>query len=173
VRRRRIVSAALLLVGPALLTGCAKDKEAAHTDHPSTTSSGPSTTTAGVTTSGPTTTEDHGHPADSTTTTAFPRAKATTKVDLELVDYSFVGMPAQVTGPSVFFSAVNKGPSDHEVEITDQDGKVIAVAKPYPKGQKRELAVDLQPGTYVIQCLVKQGDQTHAQLGMKNTFAVS
>ncbi len=166
-------SAVLVLLVLLLASGaCARDKEAA--DSTSTSAGATTTAVAGTgPTGGSSTTADHGHEDAASTTTAFPRSKATAKVELDLVDFSFVGMPAQVTGPSVFFTALNKGPSEHEVEIADQDGKVIAVAEPFPQGQKRDLAVDLQPGTYVIQCLVKQGDQTHAQLGMKNTFAVS
>jgi len=157
-----------------LLAGCAKSTDAAHTAHlTSSTAAGPTTTAAGIAAGSSTTTIDHAHSDMSTTTTAFPRAKATAKVDLDLVDFSYVGMPAQVSGPSVFFSAVNRGPSDHEIELTDQDGKTVGAVKPFAKGEKRDLAVELQPGTYVIQCLVKQGDQTHAQLGMKNTFVVN
>jgi uncharacterized cupredoxin-like copper-binding protein len=159
----------------ALLGGCAKSNDAAHTDH-STTVAGAqtSTTVAGAsTTSGPSTTIDHAHSDAGSTTTAFSRAKASAKIDLDLVDFSFVGMPAQASGPTLFFTAVNKGPSEHEIVIADQDGKELAAVKPFAKGDKRDLAVELQPGTYVIQCLVKQGDQTHAQLGMKNTFVVS
>lgn len=170
---RRRALAVVAVVASMALAGCGGDDDSAdHADHgePTSTSSPGATAGPGATSAPSTTADGHAH---ETTSTAFPRSQASERVEIELVDFSFVGMPATVTGPKAFFSGVNKGPSDHEMEIIDQDGRSVGAVKPYPKGQTRELAVELQPGTYTIQCLVKQGDQTHAQLGMKNTFAVS
>lgn len=166
-----------------LLSGCGGGDDGGHHDSGSSTtaatgsSRGGGTNDGGMTNSSAggsstTTSVDHGHDGMATSTTIFARAAATETVAISLVDFSFVDMPATVKGPRVLFRANNNGPSPHEMEIVDQNGAAVGVIKPFVKGQRRELAIELQPGTYTLRCLVKQGGETHAQLGMTSTFVV-
>src|SRR3954452_16307822 len=103
---------------------------------------------------------------------AFAEAEATTVVDVTLQDYAFVGLPATVQGPKVFFEATIKGAGPHELEIVSADGDDVAEIPSFESG-KKTLAVELKPGTYTAQCLLKEGAKTHAQLGMKQDFTVT
>ena len=58
--------------------------------------------------------------------TAEPDDEADTVVEVSLVDYEFRGLPASVDGPAVRFEAVNRGPSDHELEVVDAGGETHA-----------------------------------------------
>ncbi|HUQ39279.1 MAG TPA: hypothetical protein VM030_03930 [Acidimicrobiales bacterium] len=115
--------------------------------------------------------DDHDH--DPTTTTAFKATQASDAVPIEAREYSFVGAPATITGPRVFFTLTNKGREEHEMEVYDADGKEYGEIPELAPGAKGDLAVELQPGTYTIKCLVKDGTKTHEELGMKATFAVT
>ncbi len=103
----------------------------------------------------------------------FGEAEADSVVDVTLEDYAFVGIPASLQGPKVFFKATNKGPSDHELEILDSSGKPVGEIEAMPPGRSGTLAVELKPGTYTAQCLVEAEGRTHAELGMKTTFQVT
>jgi len=103
---------------------------------------------------------------------AFDKAAATTVVETTLRDYAFVGIPPTVQGPNVFFEATIAGSNTHELEVVDASGASVDEIPPHRKGPARTLAVVLEPGTYTVQCLVKEGTRTHAQLGMKTTLTV-
>ena len=143
---------------------------ASHSGSASHTGSGSGT---GVTTAGSTGTAASGDHAHEETKPAFAKSAATDTVEVELREYSFVGMPASVTGPKAYFSLVNKGEKEHEFEVIDADGKAVAEVAPFAAGQSKTLAVELQPATYTVQCLVDEGGRTHAELGMKTTFVVT
>lgn len=104
---------------------------------------------------------------------AFTEADANSVVDVALQDFSFVGIPATVKGPKVFFKASNRGPADHELEILDASGKAVGEVEAMPNGKTGALAVELKPGTYTAQCLVETGGKTHVELGMKTSFQVT
>ena len=104
---------------------------------------------------------------------AFPESEANTVVDVTLQDYAFVGIPASVQGPKVFFKTTIKGSSTHELEILDAEGDAVDEIEAYEGGETKELALELAPGTYTAQCLVKEGAKTHKQLGMTQTFTVT
>lgn len=89
-----------------------------------------------------------------------------TVVDVSLIDYEFEGLPATVEGPDVRFDAVNRGPSDHELEVLDADGEALGEIEAMPPGETGSIELELEPGTYRIQCLVPAGDATHAEMGM-------
>jgi uncharacterized cupredoxin-like copper-binding protein len=104
---------------------------------------------------------------------AFGEAQASSVVDVTLQDHSFVGIPATVKGPKVFFKATNKGPADHELEILDATGKAAGEIEAMPSGKSGTLALELKPGTYTAQCLVETNGKVHVDLGMKTSFQVS
>ncbi len=103
---------------------------------------------------------------------AFDRAGADTGVDVVLRDFAIDGLPAAVKGTKVFFSARNDGQAEHELVIVHEDGKETGAIPPFAKGGPKELAVELPPGRYRAQCLVREGARTHAELGMQADFTV-
>ncbi len=103
---------------------------------------------------------------------AFASGEENTKVEVTLQDYAFVGVPETVKGPNVRFSATIKGGNTHELEVIGADGKAVGEIHSFKTGTTKELAIILQPGTYTLQCLVKEGSKTHADLGMKQTLTV-
>src|SRR5688572_11050244 len=155
----RRVLLAVVLVG-VVFAGCSSDDD--HDDHDATASAAGSTpTSAGE--------DDHGH---ETTTTAFAASAATSTVKLRMRDYVFVDVPATMTGPRVAFEAVNDGPGQHEARILDEGGAEKGVIAPLAKGVRATMALELPAGTYTMECLIKEGAKTHAELGMRSTFVV-
>ena len=100
---------------------------------------------------------------------AFNEAQADSVVDVSLQDFSFVGIPATVKGPKVFFKATNKGSADHELEILDASGKPVGEVAAMPSGKSGTLAVELKPGMYTAQCLVETNGKPHTESGMKTS----
>ena len=95
--------------------------------------------------------------------------KADTVVEVGLTDYEFTGLPATVTGPKLRFDAVNRGPSDHELEILDEAGEALGEIEAMPAGESASMDIELAPGVYTIQCILPVGDDTddvHADRGM-------
>ncbi len=103
---------------------------------------------------------------------SFGQSEADTVVSVTLRDFAFVGIPPTVKGKKVFFRAENQGQAPHELLVVHADGREAAGIEPFPKGETKTLAAELEPGTYKVQCLVKEGAKTHAELGMESTFAV-
>ena len=106
------------------------------------------------------------------TAPAFPEAEATTRSDVTLRDYVFLGLPTTVKGPNVLFEATVSGSNQHELEIVDSSRQLVGAIHSFEAGTTKTLAVVLQPGTYTVQCLVKEGARTHAELGMKAPLTV-
>ena len=104
---------------------------------------------------------------------AFPESEADTVVHVTLQDYAFVGIPTSIKGPKVFFEAVNKNQHDHELEILDASGDAVGEIAAFTGKDAKQLAVELEPGTYTAQCILKEGAKTHAQLGMTQQFTVT
>lgn len=103
---------------------------------------------------------------------AFEESAATTKIPVTLQDFAFVGLPASAKGPNVLFEATVKGGNEHELVVQDAAGGAAGVLVPFKAGKTKNLAVVLQPGTYTIVCLVKEGAKPHAELGMKAELRV-
>ena len=120
---------------------------------------------------------DHGGGDESSSTAstapAFTKAEADTAADVTLQDYAFVGLPDTVVGPNVHLTASIKGSNFHELLIKDGDGELVDDLRPFKRPARQALAVELAPGTYSVECLVKEGSRTHAELGMRKTFTVS
>jgi plastocyanin len=102
----------------------------------------------------------------------FPRSEADTVVAATMRDYAFDGVPATVKGPKVFFEVANQGPRQHEFLVAHSDGKEAAEIEPFATGRTETLSAQLEPGSYKMRCLVKEGEKTHAELGMEATFTV-
>lgn len=103
---------------------------------------------------------------------AFAANAATTALSITMKDYVFDGLASRVKGPNVQFETKVAGSNCHELEVIDSAGKAIGAIGAYRGGDVKTLAVALQPGTYTVQCLVKEGSRTHADLGMKVSLAV-
>ena len=105
---------------------------------------------------------------------AFSEDEADTVVHATGSDFKFEGIPASVQGPKVYFEFTNEGPSEHELEILGPDGEPVGEVEAMPAGEEGHLAVELEPGEYTAQCIVETpGGETHASLGMTQTFTVT
>jgi hypothetical protein len=103
----------------------------------------------------------------------FEEQDADTEIPVVLKDYEFAGVPDEVAGPNVLFEASVQGSNCHELEVLDADGEALGEIPSFPSTEKKELGLELEPGTYTLQCLVKEGAKTHAELGMKQTLTVT
>lgn len=81
-------------------------------------------------------------------------------------EYAFTVEPAAVDGPKVFFEFTNEGEEEHELVVFSADGEELGEIHELAPGKSGKLALELEPGTYQLKCLVKEGDKTHAELGM-------
>jgi hypothetical protein len=125
---------------------------------------GPSATT---TTVGGVTTSTAGAQAP-----AFEEADADAVLDYRLVDYRFEG-PAEVEGHKVFFKAANHGTEDHELEVLDPNGDPVGEVEAMPPGEEGSAALELEPGTYTLQCILETADgKVHKDLGMQMELEV-
>ena len=116
---------------------------------------------------------DEGSSSTSSTAPPFARADATTAVDVVLQDYAFVGIPDTMAGPNIHLTASIKGSNTHELVVFDEQDEVVEDLRPFKRPARQALAVVLEPGTYAVRCLIKEGSRTHAELGMRKTFVVS
>jgi hypothetical protein len=106
---------------------------------------------------------------------ATPRdspAEGADRVRVLARDFHFELDPARGAGRSFHFTVINDGNEQHEFEVVAPSGAAVGEIAPFASGARRELALDLERGTYRIQCLVERGSTTHAQLGMRTTFEV-
>jgi hypothetical protein len=117
--------------------------------------------------------EEASAPSTASTVPPFTKAEATTAVEVVLQDYAFVGLPDTVRGPNLFVTASIKGSNTHELVVFDEHDEVVEDLRPFKSPARQSLAVVLEPGTYVVRCLVKEGSRTHADLGMRRTFVVA
>jgi hypothetical protein len=117
--------------------------------------------------------DGHEHAHDDTTSVTFGADDADTTLTVTLRDYGFVGIPSRVSGPNVRFVATIRGSNRHEIDVLAADGESVAVLPPFATGDgDRTLDAVLPPGTYSVQCRVKEGTRTHAQLGMRQDLVV-
>lgn len=110
----------------------------------------------------------HGHGGDEAD---FTEADADTVVAVTFDDFAFVGLSQTAKGPKVFFRAKNQGEEEHELVIT-KDGEELYELEAIPPGEEGTLAVELEPGTYRIICLVEKDGKTHEELGMVTQLTV-
>jgi len=115
-----------------------------------------------------------GSSSEAAATPAFTEAEATARLDYTLVDYKFEG-PAEAKGPKVLFTAVNNGKENHELEILDASGEALGEIEEFaPNADADPLAVELQPGTYTLQCILETTEgKVHKDLGMVSTLTVT
>lgn len=158
-----------VIVAVALaLTGCGDGE-----DRPGTVTEEGGTGSASGTHSGSASGTHSGSASGTAAAPAFSEAQANSVVNVTLQDHTFVGIPATVKGPKVFFKATNKGPADHELEVLDASGKAVGEVEAMASGKSGTLAVELTPGTYTAQCLVETDGKPHVELGMKTSFQVT
>lgn len=90
-----------------------------------------------------------------------------------LVDYS-IGGEAQAKGPKVLLKVANAGSQYHELEVIDGQGERLGRVPPFPVGMTlKPLYLKLKPGTYTLQCTIKNQDgKVHRDLGMNKQLVV-
>ena len=102
----------------------------------------------------------------------FARGEADKIVDVTMVDFAYRDLPSTIKGRKVFFSVRNDGPSAHEFIVFSEAGGSLGGVHINEVGKTDSAALTLEPGRYAVQCLLNEGNRTHAELGMKATFAV-
>ena len=103
---------------------------------------------------------------------AFEQADADEVLDFELLDYRFEG-PAEVEGQKIWFNAANNGTEDHELEVLDPNGDPVGEVEAMPPGAEGSAALELEPGTYTLQCILETADgEVHRDLGMEMELEV-
>ncbi|MGH8999470.1 MAG: hypothetical protein ACRDY7_08770 [Acidimicrobiia bacterium] len=160
MRKRVTILVLCALIGTG--TACGDDEESsAQTDDDSLESSESSSTSTSAGGGGTSTSvvED--------AAPAFTEEEADTVLDYGLVDYLFEG-PDMATGPKVYFNATNEAPDEnHELEVLDPAGEALGEIVEMPPGESGGLALELEPGTYELQCIVETAEgKTHRELGM-------
>ena len=95
------------------------------------------------------------------------------KISYNLVDYEFQG-PTTVKPGKILFKAANLGSEHHELEVLDKDGEALGEIEAFdPKATAAPLALELDKGTYTLQCILETKDgKTHKSLGMVQTLTV-
>ena len=117
----------------------------------------------------PTTSSTMGMTTSSTTGSeapAFTEDDADEVLEYELLDYRFEG-PDKVEGGKIWFKAANAGREDHELEVLDPSGDPVGEVEAMPPGAEGSAALELEPGTYTLQCILETADgKVHRDLGM-------
>ena len=103
----------------------------------------------------------------------FSERSADSVLSYILVDYS-IGGDARAKGPKVLLKVANGGSQYHELEVVDGQGKRVGRVPPFPVGMTlRPLYLKLKPGTYTLQCNIKNPDgKVHRDLGMTHKLEV-
>ena len=97
---------------------------------------------------------------------AFEESEADSVLEYRLVDFAFEG-PRTARGPKLFFKAENVGSQEHELEVLDPGGEGLGEAEAMPPWANDDLAIELEPGTYTLQCILETPDgRIHKDLGM-------
>lgn len=97
---------------------------------------------------------------------AFEEADADAVLEYSLLDYRFEG-PEKVTGHKIFFKAANDGTEDHELEVLDANDEPLGEVEAMPPGEEGSAALELEAGTYTLQCILETADgKVHRDLGM-------
>ena len=87
---------------------------------------------------------------------------------ITLSDYHIAGLPASLASGPEAFDVTNKGETLHNFTV-ERNGQLTARTHDLAPGQRAQLEITLQPGTYTYLCTVPG----HAALGMEGTFDVS
>ncbi len=103
----------------------------------------------------------------------FSEDEADSVLSYLLVDYS-IGGDSQAKGPKVLFKVANAGSQNHELEVIDGQGERVGAVPPFPVGATiKPLYLELEAGTYTLQCTLKNADgKVHRDLGMTTKLVV-
>lgn len=95
--------------------------------------------------------------------TSVPTGQPGSVVDVTLKDFT-IECPTCDKLPTgqVTFHVTNDGPSTHNLTV-GQGGTMLNTTQNFPKGQQRDVTVDLHPGSYTLYCSVPG----HEAQGMK------
>ena len=163
------VATALVVVGALALGGCGDGEDrpgdvSSESDSGSVSASGTGSASASSAGHG----DDHEHHEGGAD---FSKSEADTDVHATAKDFAFE-LPETVKGKKVFFEVTNDGQAEHEFLVRDAGGQALGEIEPFKKGETKTLALELEPGTYTVVCLVEEGEKTHEELGMKASFTV-
>ena len=86
--------------------------------------------------------------------TSLPTGQPGRVVDVTLKDFAIdcADCGSLPTG-QVTFHVTNDGPSTHNLTV-GQGGTMLNTTQNFPKGQQRDVTVDLHPGSYTLYCSV-------------------
>ncbi|MGH8990542.1 MAG: hypothetical protein ACRDYV_02835 [Acidimicrobiia bacterium] len=103
----------------------------------------------------------------------FGQDNADSVLSYLLVDYSIGGDPV-AKGPKVLFKVANAGSQNHRLEVLDDQGESVGQTPAIPLGATvPPLALELEAGTYTLQCTLKNQDgKVHRDLGMTTKLVV-
>ena len=102
----------------------------------------------------------------------FNQDEADSVLSYLLVDYS-IGGDSLAKGPKLWFQVANAGSQPHELEVLDDQGARVGGIPPFAAGIPESLALELEPGTYTLQCTLKNKDgKVHRDLGMITKLVV-
>ena len=95
----------------------------------------------------------------------------------DLYEFAIDGSSVLEAGESVL-QLTNSGEFTHTFVVTDKDGVVVAASDVLPAGATAELAIDVEPGDYMVTCrIVVQTDQgqlvDHFEQGMHLNVTVT
>lgn len=102
----------------------------------------------------------------------FKQDEADSVLSYLLVDYS-IGGDSLAKGPKLWFQVANAGSQPHELEVLDDQGARVGGIPSFDAGVPKRLALELEPGTYTLQCTLKNKDgKVHRDLGMITKLVV-
>jgi uncharacterized cupredoxin-like copper-binding protein len=95
--------------------------------------------------------------------TSVPTGQPGSVVDVTLKDFAIdcATCDSLPTG-QVTFHVTNDGPASHNLTVAQGD-TMLNTTQDFPKGQQRDVTVDLHPGSYTLYCSVPG----HEAAGMK------
>lgn len=102
-----------------------------------------------------------------------PAPSSATEQEAEDVAATLVDFAVEVDGDGFSagrheFTIVNEGSSTHDF-VVERDGETVAASDAVDPGRSTTLAVDLEPGEYVLYCSIAN----HRAMGMETTIRVS
>jgi plastocyanin len=154
--RSTVLRLAAAMTGLTLvMTGCGSDDDTADSD-------------AAVATESETAPSSPSSPATSTSSSAPPGEQEAEAVDAALVDFAIELDEDSFAAGTYEFAVTNEGDASHDF-VVERDGEDVAATQVLQSGQSETLAVDLEPGTYVLYCSVGN----HRGMGMEVTVEVA
>ena len=102
----------------------------------------------------------------------FNQDEADSVLSYLLVDYS-IGGDSLAKGPKLWFQVANAGSQPHELAVLDEQGARLGGVPAFDAGIPKSLALELEPGTYTLECTLRNREgKVHRDLGMTTKLVV-